>query len=102
MHLIDDGMRRLVSDKIVFATRELISGMLAHRGIRLRSSRLPELFDIEVCQIAHENRNLPHVKNALQPRHSRFSRNLADQLDQGLLGRRLPPPADPSGRGCEI
>jgi 6-phosphofructokinase len=54
-HLIYDGLRGLIADNIVPATRELVSGMLHHGGTRLRSSRSPEFYDIEVRRVAYEN-----------------------------------------------
>ncbi|MGL5017999.1 MAG: 6-phosphofructokinase [Luteolibacter sp.] len=55
VHLIYDGLRGLIADNIVPATRELVSGILHHGGTCLRSSRSPEFFDIEVRRKAYEN-----------------------------------------------
>jgi 6-phosphofructokinase 1 len=54
-HLIYDGLRGLLADRIVPATRELTAGMLHRGGTLLRSSRSPEFFDIEYRQKAYDN-----------------------------------------------
>lgn len=53
--LVYDGLRGLIADRIVPATRELVSGIMHRGGTVLRSSRSPEFFDIEVRRQAFEN-----------------------------------------------
>ena len=47
LHLIYDGLRRLLADSIVSATRELTTGMLHRSGTLLRSSRSLEFCDLD-------------------------------------------------------
>ena len=54
-HLIYDGLRGLIADRIVPTTRDQVSEMLHRGGTLLRSSRSPEFFDIEVRRVAFEN-----------------------------------------------
>ncbi len=54
-HLVYDGLKGLVADRIVPATRDLVSGIMHRGGTVLRSSRLPEFHDIEVRRTAYEN-----------------------------------------------
>ncbi|HVJ46403.1 MAG TPA: 6-phosphofructokinase, partial [Luteolibacter sp.] len=53
--LIYDGLNGLISDKILPATRERVSGILHRGGTILRSSRSKEFFDISFRQRAYEN-----------------------------------------------
>ena len=53
--LVYDGLKGLVADKIVPATKELLSGIMHRGGTVLRSSRSPEFFDIAVRQKAYDN-----------------------------------------------
>lgn len=53
--LVYDGLRGLIDDKIVPATRELVSGILHRGGTVLRSSRSKRFFDIDFRRQAYEN-----------------------------------------------
>lgn len=53
--LVYDGLRGLIDNKIVPATRELVSGILHRGGTVLRSSRSKRFFDIEFRRQAYEN-----------------------------------------------
>jgi 6-phosphofructokinase 1 len=53
--LVYDGLRGLIDDKIVPATRELVSGILHRGGTVLRSSRSKRFFDIDFRRQAFEN-----------------------------------------------
>ena len=54
-YLIYDGLRGMIDDKIVPATRELVSGILHRGGTVLRSSRSKRFFDIDFRRQAYEN-----------------------------------------------
>jgi 6-phosphofructokinase 1 len=54
-YLVYDGLRGLIDDNIVLATRELVSGILHRGGTILRSSRSKRFFDIEYRRQAYEN-----------------------------------------------
>lgn len=64
-HLIYDGLRGLLADRIVPATRELTVGMLHRGGTLLRSSRSPEFFDIEHRQKAYDNLERRGIKKLI-------------------------------------
>jgi len=53
--LVYDGLRGLIDNKIVPATRELVSGILHRGGTVLRSSRSKRFFEIEFRRQAFEN-----------------------------------------------
>jgi 6-phosphofructokinase 1 len=53
--LIYDGLRGMIDNKIVPATRELVSGILHRGGTVLRSSRSKRFFDIDFRRRAFEN-----------------------------------------------
>jgi 6-phosphofructokinase 1 len=53
--LVYDGLRGLIDNKIVPATRELVSGILHRGGTVLRSSRSKRFFELEFRQQAYEN-----------------------------------------------
>lgn len=53
--LVYDGLRGLIDDRIVEASRELVSGILHRGGTILRSSRSQRFFDINYRQQAFEN-----------------------------------------------
>jgi 6-phosphofructokinase 1 len=54
-YLVYDGLRGLIDDRIVEATRELVSGIMHKGGTVLRSSRSQRFFDIEYRRQAYEN-----------------------------------------------
>jgi len=54
-YLVYDGLRGLIGDHIVPASRDLVSGILHRGGTVLRSSRSPEFFDIDFRKTAYEN-----------------------------------------------
>lgn len=54
-HLVYDGLRGLLDDKIVPTTREQVSGIIHRGGTVLRSSRCPQFFDIDHRRRAFEN-----------------------------------------------
>ena len=54
-HLVYDGLRGLLEDNIVPATRELVSGLLHRGGTLLRSSRSPQFYELEHRRRAYEN-----------------------------------------------
>lgn len=54
-HLVYDGLRGLVDDKIVPACKDQVSGMMHRGGTLLRSSRCPQFYDIDVRRQAYEN-----------------------------------------------
>jgi 6-phosphofructokinase 1 len=54
-HLIYDGLCGMHDDKIVPASRDLVSGILHRGGTVLRSSRSPGFFDYEYRKTAAEN-----------------------------------------------
>ncbi len=64
-HLVYDGLRGLLADRIVPATRELTAGMLHRGGTLLRSSRSPEFFDIEYRQKAYDNLERRGIKKLI-------------------------------------
>lgn len=64
-HLVYDGLRGLLADRIVPATRELTAGMLHRGGTLLRSSRSPEFFDIEYRQKAYDNLQRRGIKKLI-------------------------------------
>ncbi len=53
--LVYDGLKGLVANKIVPASKELLSGIMHKGGTVLRSSRSPEFFDHAVRRKAYEN-----------------------------------------------
>ena len=53
--LIYDGLKGLIANKIVPASKELLSGIMHKGGTILRSSRSPEFFDHAVRQKAYDN-----------------------------------------------
>lgn len=53
--LVYDGLRGLIDNKIVPATRELVSGVMHRGGTFLRSSRSKRFFEIEHRRQAYEN-----------------------------------------------
>ncbi len=53
--LIYDGLRGMIDNKIVPATRELVSGILHRGGTVLRSSRSKRFFDIDFRRQAYNN-----------------------------------------------
>ncbi len=54
-YLIYDGLKGLVANKIVPASRDILSGIMHKGGTILRSSRSPEFFDLPVRQKAYDN-----------------------------------------------
>ncbi|MFT4176516.1 MAG: 6-phosphofructokinase [Luteolibacter sp.] len=54
-YLVYDGLRGLIDDNIVPASRELVSGILHRGGTVLRSSRSKRFFEIEFRRQAYEN-----------------------------------------------
>jgi 6-phosphofructokinase 1 len=54
-YLVYDGLRGLIDDRIVEATRELVSGIMHKGGTILRSSRSQRFFDYEYRKQAYEN-----------------------------------------------
>lgn len=64
-YLVYDGLRGLLADRIVPATRELTAGMLHRGGTLLRSSRSPEFFDIEYRQKAYDNLQRRGIKKLI-------------------------------------
>jgi 6-phosphofructokinase 1 len=54
-YLVYDGLRGLIDDHIVEATRELTSGILHRGGTVLRSSRSKRFFELEYRQQAYDN-----------------------------------------------
>jgi 6-phosphofructokinase 1 len=54
-YLVYDGLRGLIDDQIVEATRERCSGILHRGGTFLRSSRSKRFFELQYRQQAYEN-----------------------------------------------
>ena len=54
-YLVYDGLKGLLANSIVPATKELVSGIMHKGGTVLRSSRSPEFFDIVHRTVAYEN-----------------------------------------------
>jgi 6-phosphofructokinase 1 len=54
-YLVYDGLRGLIDDHIVEATRELTSGILHRGGTVLRSSRSKRFFELQYRQQAYDN-----------------------------------------------
>lgn len=54
-YLIYDGLRGMIDNKIVPATRDLLSGIMHRGGTFLRSSRSKRFFDFEHRKQAYEN-----------------------------------------------
>ena len=53
--LVYDGLKGLIANKIVPATKDLLSGIMHKGGTVLRSSRSPEFFDIAYRQKSFDN-----------------------------------------------
>jgi len=53
--LVYDGLKGLVANKIVPASKEFLSGIMHKGGTVLRSSRSPEFYDFAVRQRAYDN-----------------------------------------------
>lgn len=53
--VVYDGLKGLIANKIVPATKELLSGIMHRGGTVLRSSRSQEFFDIAYRQKSYEN-----------------------------------------------
>lgn len=53
--LVYDGLRGLIDDRIVEATREMVSGIMHKGGTVLRSSRSQRFFEYEYRKQAYEN-----------------------------------------------
>jgi 6-phosphofructokinase 1 len=54
-YLVYDGLRGLIDDRIVEASREMVSGIMHKGGTVLRSSRSQRFFDIQYRRQAYEN-----------------------------------------------
>ncbi len=54
-YLVYEGLRGLIDNKIVPASRELVSGIMHRGGTVLRSSRSPQFFDLAYREKAYEN-----------------------------------------------
>jgi 6-phosphofructokinase 1 len=54
-YVVYDGLRGLIDDRIVVATREIVSGIMHKGGTILRSSRSQRFFDYDYRKQAYEN-----------------------------------------------
>ncbi|MDP4624672.1 MAG: 6-phosphofructokinase [Akkermansiaceae bacterium] len=54
-YLVYDGLKGLIANSIVPASKDLVSGIMHKGGTALRSSRSPEFFDITFRTVAYQN-----------------------------------------------